>query len=387
MIMRDFDPIPQASPKNGYLATKEEIDAAIRKVLKSGRYILGEEVSSFEEEFAAYIGVVFAVGVASGTDGLEIALRACDVGPGDLVFTVSHTAVATIAAIERCGARPVLVDIEELSYTIDSEHLEQAILAIHRNDSPLSGSRAKAIIPVHLYGQPASMRAITDIAEKYGLNVVEDCAQAHGAAIKDQKVGSFGRLASFSFYPTKNLGGFGDGGMVVTNSQELKQKLLALREYGWGQRYVSSMPGINTRLDELQAAILRVKLRLLERDNGRRREIAKIYNEAIEKAEVLAPQVRKEMTHVYHQYVVRTVSRDSLSKYLKDNSIGTAIHYPVPVHLQPAYKGRIAVGDGGLATTEKVCQEILSLPMYPHMTDLQVERVAEALVAWQRESR
>ncbi len=384
--MRDFDPIPQASPKNGYLATKEEIDAAIRKVLKSGRYILGEEVSSFEEEFAAYIGVVFAVGVASGTDGLEIALRACDVGPGDLVFTVSHTAVATVAAIERCGARPVLVDIEELTYTMDSEHLEHTILTIHRQDSSLSG-RTKAIIPVHLYGQPADMGAVLAIAERHGLSVIEDCAQAHGAAIKGQKVGSFGRLASFSFYPTKNLGGFGDGGMVVTNSQELKQKLLALREYGWDQRYVSSMPGINTRLDELQAAILRVKLRFLERDNGRRREIAGIYNEAIEKTEILAPQVRKEMTHVYHQYVVRTVNRDSLSKYLKDNSISTAIHYPVPVHLQPAYKGRIAVGDGGLATTERVYQEILSLPMYPQMKDLQVERVADALVSWQRKSR
>ena len=188
--MHGFDPIPQASPKGGYLATKEEIDAAIRKVLESGRYILGKEVSSFEEEFATYIGVVFGIGVASGTDGLEIALRACDVGPGDLVFTVSHTAVATIAAIERCGARPVLVDIEELSYTIDSEHLEQAILAIHRNDSPLSGSRAKAIIPVHLYGQPADMDPILNLAKKYNLRVIEDAAQAHGAEYKQRRIGS-----------------------------------------------------------------------------------------------------------------------------------------------------------------------------------------------------
>jgi dTDP-4-amino-4,6-dideoxygalactose transaminase len=382
--MDDFDLVPQTNPMAGYLAAKDEIDNAVRNVLLSGWYILGREVSAFEEEFASYIGVASGVGVASGTDGLELALRACGIGPEDLVLTVSHTAVATVAAIERCGAKPVFVDIEKQTYTMDPEHLEHTILTIHRNDSSLSG-RTKAIIPVHLYGRPSNMRAITAIAQKYGLNVIEDCAQAHGAAIETRKVGSFGQLASFSFYPTKNLGAFGDGGMVVTNSEELRQQLSSLREYGWERRYVSSMVGINSRLDELQAAVLRVKFRDLESNNHRRREIAKIYTETIRNTRLLGPQVSDEIKHVYHQYAVRTKHRGGLIKHLKKNKINTAIHYPLPVHLQPAYKERVVVGAGGLQATEEVCREILSLPMYPQMSDAQVERVVDALSSWQQE--
>jgi len=380
--MNNIDFIPQVNPKAGYLAHKDEIDTAIRNVLESGWYILGQEVGAFEKEFASYIGVAFGIGVASGTDALEISLRALDIGPGDLVFTVSHTAVATVAAIVRCGATPVLVDIEQATFTMNPDHLERTIKSINNGQSSIKG-RPRAVIPVHLYGHPADVVAIMDIAQKYHLYVIEDCAQADGAEISGQKVGSFGQMAAFSFYPTKNLGAFGDGGMVVTNSQKLQQKLLALRQYGWEKRYVSSMPGINSRLDELQAAISRVKLGYLKTDNIRRRKIAKAYTQAVVKTKILAPQEAENITHVYHQYVVRIKERDSLIQHFKKNSITIAIHYPMPVHLQPAYKDRINIGKGGLPLTEKVCQEIVSLPMFPQMTDAQVERVVKVLLSWQ----
>lgn len=384
MIVQDNDFIPQANPKAGYLAHKDEIDAAIHDVLNSGWYILGQEVKSFEDEFASYIGVRNAIGVASGTDANEIALRACGVGKGDLVFTVSHTAVATVAAIERCGATPVLVDIEDSTFTMDPDHLDHTIKSINNGQLLIEG-RPRAIVPVHLYGHPADMAAIMDIAQKYDLYVIEDCAQAHGAEIDGKKVGLFGKIAAFSFYPTKNLGTIGDGGSVVTDSAEFYEKLLALRQYGWEKRYISSMKGINSRLDELQAAILRVKLHYLESDNKRRRQITETYTQAIEKTEIVAPQEAANTTHVYHQYVVRIKARDSLIQHFRKNSIGTAIHYPLPVHLQPAYKGKINIGTRGLPITEKICHEILSLPMYSQMTDLQVEHVVNALLSWQEQ--
>lgn len=371
--------IPQTDPRAGYLSHKAEIDAAISRVLDGGWYILGQEVAAFEAEFAAYLGVRHVVGVASGTDALEISLRACDIRPGDLVFTVSHTAVATVAAIERCGATPVLVDIDLATCTMDGGRLEEALKTIIRGSS--IGGRPKAIVPVHLYGQPADMPAILDIAGRYGLMVVEDCAQAHGATLQGRKAGSWGRLAAFSFYPTKNLGALGDGGAIVTDDADLADRLRLLRQYGWRRRYVSEVPGGNSRLDELQAAVLRVKLRHLDQENARRREIAHVYAHRLADAGLVLPACRGEAQHVYHQYVVRTPRRDALQAYLRELGIGTLIHYPQAIHQQPAYAGRVVTGDN-LPHTEQVVPQVLSLPMYPELTAEQVAYVAEAMCRW-----
>jgi dTDP-4-amino-4,6-dideoxygalactose transaminase len=375
--------VPQTDPRAGYLAHKDELDSAVRDVLESGWYILGEEVETFEREFASYIGVAYAIGVASGTDALEIALRSFNVGQGDLVFTVSHSAVATVAAIGRAGATPVLVDIDQTSYTMDPNDLEVTIKAVNDGQLPIKG-QPRVIIPVHLYGHPADMASIMSIARKYNLIVIEDCAQAHGAAITAKKVGSFSDMAAFSFYPTKNLGGFGDGGCVVTNGKEAYYKLSALRQYGWETRYISSIQGISSRLDELQAAILRVKLGYLDRDNNRRRQIAEAYTQVVSKTSIHTPKEMENATHVYHQYVVRTKEREKLIQHFNNHLIATAIHYPQPVHLQPAYKDSLPVRDGALAITEQVCKEILSLPMYAEMTDNQIERVLLAVSSWRQ---
>ena len=364
-----------ADPKASYLAHKDEIDEAIHRVLDSGWYILGQEVAGFEKEFAAYIGVGNAIGVASGTDALEIALRSCGIGPGDDVITVSHTAVATVAAIELAGATPILVDIDPCTYTMDPNRLEDTI-------KQQGAGRLKAIIPVHLYGHPADMAAIMDIAGRHGLSVIEDCAQSHGAAIGDRKTGTWGHLSAFSFYPTKNLGALGDGGAVVTNDPALAQRLRQLREHGFRERYVSHLSGMNTRLDELQAAILRVKLQYLRTENARRLQIARIYGASLSGTTLVLPQLHAKVDHVFHLYVVRSTHRDGLKAFLKENSVGTSIHYPVPVHLQPAYHARAVIGRGGLEHTEQVCREILSLPMYPQMTDEQVQRTSHLIARW-----
>lgn len=383
MIAHNRDFIPQANPGAGYLSCKAEIDAAVQKVLESGWYILGQEVKSFENEFASYIGIGNAIGVASGTDAIEMVLRVCDVGPGDLVFTVSHTAVATVAAIERSGAVPVLVDIDPKTYTMDPDCLEKAIKYYKKNNTSYS---PKAIIPVHLYGHPADMPSVMDIAKRNQLIVIEDCAQSHGAELNGKKVGTWGDLGTFSFYPTKNLGAFGDGGMVVCNDKGLADKVRALREYGWKERYVSAFSGLNSRLDELQAAILRVKLKKLDSDNARRREIARLYNEILESTNFLLPSENANVLHAYHLYVVQTDKREDLRKYLRDHGVGTAIHYPVPVHLQPAYR-KILIGLEGLEITEIVCSRILSLPMYPQMRNEQVEKVCTCLKEWEKSDR
>ncbi len=364
-----------ADPKANYLAHKEEIDQAIRRVLDSGWYILGQEVAAFEQEFAQYLGVSQAVGVGSGTDALEIALRACGVGVGDAVITVSHTVVATVAAIELVGAMPVLVDIDPTTFTLDPNRLEDTI-------KQHQGSRIKAIIPVHLYGHPAAMPAIMEMARRHDLYVIEDCAQSHGAAIEGRKTGAWGHLAAFSFYPTKNLGALGDGGAVVTDDQELAQKLRLLREYGWQRRYISDIAGMNTRLDEMQAAILRVKLKYLDQENGQRNQLAQVYNSRLSDTPLVLPEVGQDIDSVYHQYVVKSAQRDALKDFLKDNSVGTLIHYPVPVHRQEAYQNRVGVGSRGLQETENVVREILSLPMYPQMISEQAQQVADLIVSW-----
>lgn len=365
----------QADPKAGYLAHKEEINNAVRAVFESGWYILGKEVTAFEGEFAHYIGVKFGIGVANGTDALQLAIRACGIGCGDAVITVSHTAVATVAAIDLSGAQPVLVDVNPITYTMDIERLEDTI-------KNYSAGRIKAIIPVHLYGHPADMSAIMDIAHRYDLYVIEDCAQAHGALFRQRKVGSYGHLGAFSFYPTKNLGALGDGGGVVTNDHGLADKVRLLRQYGWKERYLSDTYGMNSRLDELQAAILRVKLRYLEKGNARRRNIARIYNEALLKTGLILPREAGEVSHVYHQYVVRSDQRDSLQSHLQASFVGTAIHYPMPVHLQRGYRDRVVIGIGGLQQTEAICHQILSLPIYPELTDEQVGNIIEVIREW-----
>jgi len=371
--------IPQTNPKLNYLARESEIKNVVIKTLDNGRYILGPEVAAFEKAFATYIGVKFAIGVASGTDALELALRACGVKAGDIVITVSHTAVATVSAIERAGAAPVFVDIDPATYCMDINKLEYALNQLKNGPSKQVKS-LKAIIPVHLYGHSADIRAINELAQRYDLAVVEDCAQAHGAEYDGKMLGSWGNFGAFSFYPTKNLGGIGDGGMVVTNNEELYQMAMAIREYGWRQRYISDIVGINSRLDELQAAILRIKLSHLDDDNNRRIQIASLYRQQLNELAECLPACAPRTKHVYHQFVIKTDSRDALRNHLNDIGIGTLIHYPVPVHLQPAYQGRIPC-IGGMETTESIMKNILSLPMFPELDNESVSIVCKEIIA------
>ncbi|KAA3665308.1 MAG: DegT/DnrJ/EryC1/StrS family aminotransferase [Chloroflexi bacterium] len=378
MSLKQPSSIPQTNPKAGYLAHKAEIDESVARVLNSGWYILGQEVEYFENEFAAYIGTSHAIGVANGTDALVLALWAGGIGPNDLVFTVSHTAVATVAAIELVGATPVFVDIDPAYHTMDPNHLEEQVKIYVNGKGSL---RPAAIIPVHLYGQPADMPAILEIANRYNLLTIEDCAQAHGARLNDQMIGTCGDLATFSFYPTKNLGAFGDGGMVITSQPELAEKVHMLRQYGWQSRYVSEITGTNSRLDELQTAVLHTKLNYLDQENDARRQLAKAYAAQLAETDLILPATRPNAVHVWHQYVVQTPKRDALRAYLAEHHIGTGIHYPVPVHLQPAYRGRL--GDlGMLPRTEQIAKEILSLPMYPYLEHEQLEIVTKAIKAW-----
>jgi len=368
-----FLAIPQTDPRAGYLAQRAEIDAALRRVAESGWYVLGPEVEAFEKEFAAYLGVSHAVGVASGTDALELALRGCGVGPGQAVFTVSHTAVATVVAIERCGAEAVLIDINPESYTLDPDALDGVLRQWQGITCPA------AILPVHLYGQPAAMPALLKIAQHYGLRVIEDCAQAHGARLDGRMAGTWGDAAAFSFYPTKNLGAFGDAGAVVTADPSIAERVRELRQYGWRKRYISATSGINSRLDAVQAAVLRVKLRVLDAGNARRRTIAGIYHKSLDEltANLRLPTCRKGVEHVYHQFVIRSTARDRLQGELRNAGIGTLIHYPEPVHRQPAYAHRLMHSD--LFHSEQAAAHVLSLPMYPELEDNQVARVAETL--------
>jgi dTDP-4-amino-4,6-dideoxygalactose transaminase len=351
-----------------YALLAPELEEMLRRVLEKGSFILGDEVERFETEFAGYCEVSHAVGVASGTDALQLALRACEIGAGDEVLVPSHTAVGTIAAIELTGARPVFVDIDPQRYTLDPDALERA-------STPLT----RAIIPVHLYGCPAEMQPILDFARQNDLWVIEDCAQSHGALYRGCKTGSLGNVAAFSFYPTKNLGAYGDGGMVVTNDESLAEKVRLLRQYGWKERFVSHVRGLNSRLDELQAAILRVKLKYLDEWNERRRNLAQLYLHRLSAAGLELPVPPLEDRHVFHQFVVRHPQRDALRRYLKEKGVQTAVHFPLPVHLQPAY-ANLGSAAGSLPVTEKIAGEILSLPMYPELSEAQVEFIAQCIV-------
>ncbi|HEM62452.1 MAG TPA: DegT/DnrJ/EryC1/StrS family aminotransferase, partial [Chloroflexi bacterium] len=345
--------IPFSDLKLQYLSLKEEIDASIQRVLESGWFILGREVEAFEEEFTRYVGADYGVGVGSGTEALHLGLLACGVGPGDEVITVSHTAVATVAAIELTGARPVLVDIDPRSYTMDPAHMEASI-----------GPATRAIVPVHLYGQTADLDPILSIARRHGLRVLEDAAQAHGAEYKGRKAGSSGDVGCFSFYPTKNLGAFGDGGLVATSDADLAERLKLLREYGWAERYVSSTKGTNSRLDEIQAAILRVKLKKLDEWNAIRREHAALYDQLLAGGPVVTPAEMEYGKHCYHIYAIRSTRREGLRQFLRQNGVGALVHYPVPVHLQEGYRD-LGLGEGSLPVTEQVAAEVLTLPVAP----------------------
>jgi dTDP-4-amino-4,6-dideoxygalactose transaminase len=362
--------IPQACPGAFFQEHREEVMAAMARVLDSGWYILGREVRAFEEEFARQFNYGGAVGVGNGTDAVALALRATGVRRGDRVATVSHTAVATVAAIEMIGAVPVFVDIDASTYTMDPESLSRTLEAV---------GPVKAIIVVHLYGCPAEMAPILRTADRFGVRVIEDCAQAHGAVLDGRFVGSMGDAATFSFYPTKNLGALGDGGMVVSSDSERVERVRALREYGWERRYISDVPGVNSRLDELQAAILRVRLPSLHAANERRAAIASIYGDGLTDSGLALPARPSAVRHVYHQYVVRHRDRDGFQARLKQRGVGTNIHYPVPVHRQPAYAGRIEAGPGGLNVTELAATEIISLPMYPELSDSTAQEIVEII--------
>jgi dTDP-4-amino-4,6-dideoxygalactose transaminase len=369
-------PVFPAAPAAEYLADGDAIREAVHRVLDHGHYILGEEVEAFEREFAAFLGIGHAVGVGSGTEALHLALRVLGIGPGDTVITVAHTAVATVSAIELAGARPVFVDIDPDTYTMAPARVESAIR---------SGRNAKALIPVHLYGHAADMPAIMEIARRHGLAVIEDCAQSHGAMCHGRMTGTWGDLATFSFYPTKNLGAIGDGGALVTDHPEFAQRAKALRQYGWVHDRVSAVPGMNSRLDEIQAAVLRIKLRTLAESNQRRAALAARYDALLAATPLVLPRRPADGHHVFHQYVVRSERRDAMKTFLQKHDVHTQIHYPVPVHLQPAYE-RLGVPKGSLPVTEQTVAEILSLPVHPGVSKEEVEWICARLVRWHDET-
>jgi len=359
--------IPLVDLRAQYQPLREEILNAISDVLDSMELFLGKNVQGFEAEFAEYCGAQYAVGLGSGTEALHLALLACGIGPGDEVITVSHTFIATVEAICLTGATPVLVDIDPDTYTIDVSQIERKVT-----------SNTKAIIPVHLYGQPADMDPILAIAEKYSLVVVEDACQAHGAEYKEKRTGCLGDVGCFSFYFSKNLGAYGEAGICVTNKPEIARHLRMLRDHGSEEKYYHSVMGVNARLDEIQAAILRVKLRRLDEWNEARRSNAHLYSELLRDSPVVTPSEVEYARHVYHLYVIRTSQRNKLQEYLRERGIATGIHYPVPIHLQTAWR-RGNHQTEGLPITERYAREILSLPMYPELTPDSIEYVAGAI--------
>lgn len=371
--------IVQTSPLANYQANATAIDAAIQRVLQSGRYLSSSETESFETEFANFIGVKAGVATSNGTDALWLALVACGIGPGDEVITVSHTAVATVAAIDLSGATPVLVDIDPQTFTLDPHLLEAA-----------RSERTRAVVPVHLYGQPADLDPIVEFCRRHKVRLIEDCAQAAGALYRGKRVGSFGDAGAFSFYPTKNLGAIGDSGMVVTDSSQLASDMRALREYGWRDRKRSSdRPGRNARIDEIQAAILRVKLPLLDKWNANRQRLAALYSQELAGIDdVKLPMEFEFGRNIFHQYVIRSQRRDAIAAHLRALGIATSVHYPVPVHTQPAYRSRrLAAGasagtDELLPQTIRAAREVLSLPIYPELPFAAVREVTEATRAF-----
>lgn len=359
--------IPLIDLKAQYKSIKDEIDKAISEVLESGQFILGPNVKDLEEEIAAYCETKYTVGVASGTDALHLSLLALGIREGDEVITTPFTFVATAEAISQTGATPVFVDIDPATYNIDPLQIEKKI-----------SLKTKAILPVHLYGQPADMDRVMELAKSYNLFVVEDCAQAIGAEFQNQKVGSFGDAGCLSFFPSKNLGAYGDGGMVVTNSEDLAEKVRMLRTHGSLRKYYHSLLGFNSRLDEMQASILRVKFRYLEEWNKARQEKAQFYNTELARLPLTLPQTAPQRTHVYHQYTIRSEKRDIIQKALGEVQIASAVHYPLPLHLQEVYKPLGCVPES-LPESEKAAREVLSLPMFPELTHTRITEIANTV--------
>ncbi len=355
-----------AGLKQQYSEISQEIKEAVDRVLRRGWYLLGEELTSFEQEFSCYIGTRYGIGVNSGSDALLLALKALGIGQGDEVLTVSHTFISTVDSIVRNNAEPVFVDIDPDTFCMDPSKIEEKITA-----------RTKAILPVHLYGHPADMTPIMKIAKQHNLFVIEDACQAHGAEYEGRKVGGIGHLGCFSFYPVKNLGAYGDGGMVVTDDAELAEKLKMLRNYGQPRKHVHDFIGVNSRLDEIQAAVLRVKLKHLDQWNERRRKIARWYGEHLSGTDIVAPAEKKYARHVYHLYVIKSKAPDAMQRRLSQSKIHTQIHYPVPVHKQTAYR-ELGV-DVRLPVTERICNQILSLPIHPWLSEADVRTISAAV--------
>jgi dTDP-4-amino-4,6-dideoxygalactose transaminase len=362
-----MDTVPFVDLGIQYESVKHDIDAAIREVLDSARFVGGQPVEDFEKEFGAFCDVKCAVGVANGTDALELALRGLGIGSGDEVITPANTFIATAAAIVATGATPVFVDIDPDTYTIDPALIEAALT-----------SRSKAIIPVHLYGQPADMRPILEIARRRALYVIEDAAQAHGAEYEGRRVGSFGHAACFSFYPGKNLGAYGDGGAITTGDADLAWRLTRLRDHGRATKYEHVVVGVNSRLDTIQAAILRIKLRHLERWNELRRRAAALYGELLAGSGYETPRIRSGSTHVFHLYVLQSDHRDAVLADLETVGVSAGIHYPIPIHLQPAF-AHLEYQKGALPLTERTASRVISLPMFPEIKRAQIEKTVAAL--------
>lgn len=369
--------IPLVDLKAQYASIKNEIDDAIRSVIENTRFILGPEVETFESEIAAYCETKFAIGVASGTDALQLALLACDVKPGDEIITTPFTFIATAEAITQCGAVPVFVDIDPKTYNINPAKIKLKIT-----------EKTKAILPVHLYGQPADMDLILELGKKYSLTIIEDCAQALGAEYKGKKVGSLGDVGCLSFFPSKVLGAYGDGGMVVTSNPEIAEKVMMLRNHGCGQKYYHLVPGFNSRLDELQAAILRVKLRHLDKWIEMRREKASLYSQLFSRiGGIQPPYVSPDNYHIFNYYTIGLengkLNREKLGKYLNTKGIATAIYYPLSLHLQQVYKPS-GYKPGDFPESEKAQEEVLSLPIYPELGDDKIEEIVKALETYGR---
>jgi dTDP-4-amino-4,6-dideoxygalactose transaminase len=362
--------ILSADPHASFTAHEGEIRAALDRVLTSGHYVLGPEVAAFENEWSSYQGGGHTIGVANGTEALELALRALGVGPGDKVATVANTVSATAAAIQQIGAQPVYVEIDDAAMTMSPRSL--AALLARRSD------QIKVVVPVHLYGRPAAMPEIVDLAQQHGIKVLEDCAQAHGALCAGRKVGTWGDAAAFSFYPTKNLGAIGDGGAVFTRNPDLAERLVALRQYGWRQRYVSATPGRNSRLDEIQAAILRTKLKYLDTENALRAQHARRYLDLLKDANLRLPLGDEPLvTSVWHQFTVRTPNRTQLQAKLAETGIHCGVLYPVPLHHQPTFATPEA-----LPLSERACDEVLCLPVHPGLATADIDRVAAEILRW-----
>jgi dTDP-4-amino-4,6-dideoxygalactose transaminase len=359
--------VPFDALERQHEAVKNEVINAVNRVFASGKYILGENVRNFESEFADFCDTRYSVGISSGTVALQLSLLACGIGSEDEVITAAHTYIATAFAISYTGAKPVLVDVNPDTYTLDIEQVKSSIT-----------SQTKAIIPVHLYGQCADMDEILEMAKKNNIKVIEDAAQAHGATYRDRKAGSMGDVGCFSFYPVKNLGACGDGGAITTNNEEVYQKVRMLRYMGQREKYTNLTVGFQERLDEIQAAILRVKLKKLSEWNERRRAWVSLYNELLSDTDVVLPKTKKGNSHVWHLYVIRVRDRDAVREKLKNRGIETQIHYPKAVHQQPAYY-HLGYNENSFPVTKMLIKEILSLPMHPFLREEEVRYVAETI--------